>query len=453
MEDESTTQEEYIIIERDNSSGPYISPQYSEYTCGQGGRETIYPVAYISGSKVHVNVSITTNCPNDILIRGTVDLGGGNIMTFPCSIPLRESNGQGADLLYIGTSNEAFTQNQIRAFENFDIKWQWSHIATDQADPCETEGWSTFGTSSNPMYVTLRDFDLTNETVAPTYFHTLLDFTCKAADFIQTDGMAIANIWDKINDKTITTADGIYNLTYYANWDCANVDTKSLLNYKDGQCGAFMNFYVDCLKVQGILHSTYDQDHIGVSAFSQGANSPPINSFFVKNWNFTEGNLSNNTTTGFDWSVNKKLKYVGIPSQANPSGAPNGWMNSWKNGNKYNWVYSDFEDLNGIEAQGINSQPESWFASHRFNNIENQYQDPSYGVEYINEQGFEDNAIAAYSYTRLFTVNEHNIDLDGDGSGDDLNGDNQISYFARVRIIFATTDLSNGGLMFFPFNQ
>jgi hypothetical protein len=144
---------------------------------------------------------------------------------------------------------------------------------------------------------------------------------------------------------------------------------------------------------------------------------------------------------------------VGIPEQSNPSGLRDGWLESWKKDDKYNWIYSDFEDLDGVDGQGINSQPESIFANHRFNKIANVYQDPSYGIQYKSEEDFEEKAIVASAYHRQFTLNEYNFDINGDGNPDDLNGDGKIEHFARVYMFFATTNLDLGIMNFIERNH
>ena len=120
---------------------------------------------------------------------------------------------------------------------------QWAHIAAGQADPCETEGWSTFGTSSNPMYVTLRDFSITNDIPEPTYFHTLLELTCKAANNVSLDDLAIGKIWQTVKTLNNDSADTGESLFYYDSYECANTTTKKLLEFKDGQCGAWASFF------------------------------------------------------------------------------------------------------------------------------------------------------------------------------------------------------------------
>lgn len=448
-EDESTPQEEYISIERDDSTGPYISPQYVKYSCEDGGMETKHPVAYISGGKIAVSAYIDTNCPNDIFIRGMADLGNGIQMKFPWMIPARESNGQGADLLYQGTSRRAFTPNQIRYFPDFDIEWQWAHINTENNRPNDQTEWITFGTSSNPMYVTLRDFSLVNDFPKPTYFHTLLKLTCKAANNVSTDDLAIDKIWQTVKTLNNDSADTGESLFYYDSFGCGNVTTKDLLEFKDGQCGAWVHFLIDCLKVQGLSHSTLIEDFVLIRAPKSMFSDDYL--MFIENWAFDLGAYSN-TTQGFDWemitdvSVPEGFDYVGIPKQAN-------FPDAWMNGDQYNWEYSDFTNMRGLDGQGVNAYPESIFDRHFVANISGNLLDPSYGAEYSSSlSDFETESVAAYGVIRDVIVNEADFDFNGDGEPEDFNGNNLIDEFLIIKVFFVNTNKKITNPITFKFN-
>ena len=103
-------------------------------------------------------------------------------------------------------------------------------------------------------------------------------------------------------------------------------------------------------------------------------------------------------------------------------------------------MYSDITDLEGIDGQGVTTNPKSIFNNHQFVRINNTLMDPSYGVSYSSIQDVE-NSLSAYGCLKLKWVNENDFDFDQDGIPDDLNGDGMISSSILLWIYFMTNDM------------
>jgi len=434
-EDTDTNIKEFIPVVKDK--GGFFVPHFKQQSCDGGGRKTKNPVAYVSGGYVNLEARFTTNCIESILIRGIVNAVSKNgfvsEMEFPCKSVSSEGNGSNNSYVYSGKSDKIFESSTIKFFENFDIEWQWSHIDDSVQKPCSAANWTTIGTSSNPMHVTLKKFDPTTTQTAPTFFHTLLKFTSSAADCETTDEGAINKIWEKINDLEIQTADSGKNLTYYKQWLNQCLGTVELLRSEDGQCGAFKNFMLDAIKVQGIRHSTENKESVIVFI---GANSIDADEFLINNWDLNTSQFSN---LGIEQGVSDEFQYLGIPHQTS-SFFGNSYREEWTKNNTYNWLYSDFNSLSGLDGQGINPYPRKHFdKNHQFTNINGVFMDPSYGIEYASIQSFEANALVGYMCNRELILNEFDYDFNQDGIPDDLNDDGVTETDAEVIVLFLTT--------------
>ena len=205
-----------------------------------------------------------------------------------------------------------------------------------------------------------------------------------------------------------------------------------------------LHFFLDCIKVQGIDHSSSNMDRVFITApksfFSDYR-------FFVNNWSFALGPFSN-SPIGYDWaqhtSIPNGFNYVGIPKQSS--------RNAFMDGDQYNWEYSDFTNLSGLDGQGINQFPESIFDNHQLTNISGNLLDPSYGLEYSSVQELEDNGIAAYGIYKVVVVNEALFDFNQDGIPEDFNGNNQVDKSLPIFMFFVNTNKKITNLKALKFN-
>ena len=379
-EDTDTPVNEYISVVKDRL-GIFSVPQYNQQRCEKGFKNTKNPVAYVSGGKINISAKFTSNCEESILVRGVVKSTSKNgfvsQMIFPCKKISFESSGQGSIYSYDGLSDIAFESKTIKYFENFSIDWQWSYINTNVKDPCGAAEWVDLGTSTNPMYITLRKFDPTSTQTAPTFFHTLLKFTCSAADCETTDSGGISKIWDEIDELEIQTADSKKVLTYYNEWTTQCTGTRELLKTEDGQCGAFKNFMLDAIKVQGIRHSTENKENVVVFP---GTNTIDADEFLIGNWEIQSSQYSD---IGATQNVSDAYQFAGIPAQRTTIFGFVTYLETWTSGDRYNWQYSDFTSISGIDGQGPNPSPRKHFNNnHQFTNINGVFMDPSYGLFY-----------------------------------------------------------------------
>lgn len=428
-EDTSTEIDEYIPIMRDNSSAFYEVPQFKQFECDASSRIRERPVAYVSGSRVKVKVKLETNCPESIRVRGYGPIVDGARMIFECAVLANEADENGY-FTYEGLSNIAFSNHKIRHYDEFKVEWQWAAI--DQFS-CTNAAWISFGVSTNPLYVTLEKYDAEQPDGfggQPIFFHTLLNFTCKAAKDETIASNVINKVWMELSKLSIKTADTNNSLFYYKQWTCSNITTASLIKYEDGQCGSWAKFFIDCLKVHSINHSSINDDFV---FFQPKPKKFMTIGMLVRNYSFTLGPYSNSGLGSPYINAPKQMPYVLIPNYVNGIEQPIHDSSGY-----WAFQYSDFIDDNGEEGQGINVNPQSVFGNHQITNVNNSLLDPSYGSSYFSESSIRILALAGYYTEKVVIINEENFDLDGDGIADDINADGVISTSVGVNIYFAT---------------
>jgi hypothetical protein len=135
-------------------------------------------------------------------------------------------------------------------------------------------------------------------------------------------------------------------LKYWDGGSASATNTAGLLSDGNGQCGAWAEFFIDMLKVQGISSNKIEVLE---------ASDPRDRAFLVKNYTFTGTGVS-------------------------PGTAP------------YVYVLGiDVIDASGVAGQG-NSDPISAFYNHFIVSYSGQYYDPSYGSGPFGSQSEWENA-------------------------------------------------------------
>lgn len=379
------------------------------------------PVAYVSGTIGKVEAEFNIDCTVENWYARGQRSDGFDLEVMPLD-PIGTTSAKYPATFFA----EEFDENKVQFWQSFEIDWYVSK------DPELPEGqWVFVGRSMNPLYITFKAPEPTLEQLSPgnptaialsnglpvdpvpaawgyKHFHTLFKISCEAANGKTTDTEIISSLKTKFNTLSIWSADANRLISYYKNWDIQlgpsrSVNTVQLLNKADSQCGGWLRFFLEMLKVQGVTYSTVNTDHF---FFKPQPSSSGANRLFIKNWSFNTGSLSDYAPDPFD--------YVFI------EGA------DFYEGNKYNWVYADGEDTDGNDGQGNNSYPVSIFENHQLTLVGGTFYDPSYGLEYsvlAGLDGIETALVAGYAkiIVRQFNELDEGIDFNQDGEIEDIS--------------------------------
>lgn len=248
----------------------------------------------------------------------------------------------------------------VTAFYNtFDIHWEVSRDGSN---------WEDAGTSSNQIYVCLRD-PLTN---LITMYRTAVHLACKDpgaslgptaaaktwALFTSSGGPSNVKTWD---EKTLYYYEPGRN--FLENTDSGLVTLKGLLTMRRGQCGAWCLLLQHAWAINGVS-STH------VTATCTGADG-----FWVTDWD----DLS--TAHPF-WFQGSGMDMIPTPLPGNPF---------YYYDNPSSPAY--FLNKNTIKGQGTaggsNCPSEKVFQNHQFLCYGGTYHDPSYGVTYSSQADFQ----------------------------------------------------------------
>ena len=194
------------------------------------------PCAFASDTKVRVTAKFE-GCPD-----GVVYVKGDGPANYDLPTKLLVNG------IYEATElTTKFAASKIDFFENFEIKWYFGATANGP--------WMEAGTSFNPLYV-IRPVEAPDMD----FYHTLLYYGCKYGKGHTTDVAIVDNTYNKVfvpkkllrRDEP-TKVDG---MSYWGLDNPQNTDycwtTSALLRYEDGRCGAWADFMLQMLKVQGI---------------------------------------------------------------------------------------------------------------------------------------------------------------------------------------------------------
>ena len=368
---------EDIIQPGDTTQQVFVAPHFTPSGVS-------HPVAFVSGTKAKVMAVFSTTCPSVFYIRGRTNFLIEDDFIF-ASQQVTPSGGMAT---YTATEADIPFENLvIKCYNEFTIDWEMSY---------DQNSWTSIGESTNRLYVTHKQPDLT------TVYHTVIDVSChKAGGNNGPDADIINEVWEGAFEKNWITGNfpGVIRpsdnhvYTYYANappgTSCSG-DLGMMLHTGDGRCGAWARLFREMIKVQGIALEN-SVTHKGLLIIPDGGAQLPVppgilpmtasqimavydavtmeypgstsvipvqgQHFLVKNW----GNVSLG-------------EFIELPAaQDFPATLPN-----------YEIAKSDY-GLSGINGQGSGVgvvDPRSIFVNHAIVNYNGKLYDPSYGVKY-----------------------------------------------------------------------
>ena len=365
----------------DDAIKTFSAPHYANYSQDDEGAcdplTRDYPTAYTRHTtpEVEMKFGIDIEIPEGKTVNVILKANGTDDVNLPAQT-IALHHGQKI-YTYPKVAAEKAWPDKIRFYGSsaqFTFTWKSKMEGAPDFNDC--------GTTKHRLYLTLGDpaTELRQE--------TLFDLGSRNADGKTTAATATTDIWNDFTDRDIRRVDGT-QLTYYADYNCNNLTTESLLSKGDGQCVAWAKLFIDIRKIQGI-HESVDNYVVIDSLHADG--------FIVKNWTFS-GN-GNSQLPNFP--------YVNIPKA------------SYILANSYDWKYAEVNDADGVPGQG-NGNPASIFNNHQVM-ILGEYYDPSYGVIHASISSMDDNYIDGYySGPGSFPLDEPKVNLDLNGDGDMLD--------------------------------
>ncbi len=397
-ENPAATPAQKITLLRDYNPHPSITGVAWKYP----GTET--PVAFVSGSAPKVTAKFElAGCTKTIWAKAD---GPGNF-----DLPAKQLN-QGT---YPATSlTSGFPANKVDFYEPFQMEW---YISNSPNGP-----WQKAGKSSHPLYIT-HSPALAIPMLEP--YHSVVYYGCKSGKLLTNKDQITDAIYAGVfTGKKVIRKDSPTRLNGMTYWSPINENpapeagdlcftTEGLLQYEDGRCGAWSEFLLDMLAIQGISatgvgifwKATKKLDAVDdirrnneLSAFF-GSDLPnlfetsPLSEyafFFINNYNISNAVDFNIFDEEYD------------PVSLNPNFTTSPY--TLTNGKVLN-----LGPQSGAGAQG-NSNPQSPFADHAvvkytYSNGSSKYFDPSYGTMFNTQNEWENASVKGFgSQGMIFTV-------------------------------------------------
>jgi hypothetical protein len=250
--------------------------------------------------------------------------------------------------------------------------------------------WNKVGSTKHTVCITKGDPVATLDSRQETLFVV----ACRNAKGKTATADITSGIWSDFTDREILKADGVTKLAYYKEFNNHFFDTKGLISNNDGQCAAWVHFFVDLNKVHGIDYSSNVKEITPVD--------PNVTGFMVQDWSFAAPGHSHDPL----------LKYLNLAKVV------------LIGTNKYNWDYSESDYGTGIQGQGKDiegggtGRPASLFVRHYVLDLGGTagFYDPSYGVRCTISQ-FDAKLSGVYAI-RASPVDEPIVGMDMNLDGD-----------------------------------
>lgn len=314
----------------------------------------------------------------------------------------------------------AFPEQQVRYFEQFRIRWEWSSSGDENGT------WTQAGMSDNRLYVTYR-----KPLKSQPFFYTCLHLGCTEANNATNEAAVVAAVQAKFASRCLTRVDDAQNncLKYWGDplrtrqnrgLDCL-LENASGADFEDGRCQEWTEFFEETLAVQGISGNrvtalAYNPANT-VGLFDnalEGAYLARVEQFFGNNLFPTPNHPTDPTNVLLDNGdpvfnlPGSGTRIILHGKKATPvGGGPQElvifsqfFVKSWifsagedqfyavlpagqpltirdQNGQEVATVYG--ADESGADAQG-NSNPTAHFDDHVLFRHNDQYYDPSYGT-------------------------------------------------------------------------
>ncbi|MBD9358865.1 carboxypeptidase-like regulatory domain-containing protein [Methylomonas albis] len=345
-----------VVRDRQSKIVPVTDPVWKSTNAPADNGE----VAYKRNNKLNVSAKF------DITPTITKPIGGVTIQADVAGVGMIQNTGQiliGSSYDFPATDSNNNLDNATKIYEPLTLDWKF-----------EKDGSGAFtsaGSSQNKVYLTL-DTPRAYAATAGGLPVTLLKMA------IQNQGAtdvasALQKTWQSFSGPAnITTWDN-RQLYYYkagVGFNSCALDYLALIqtNPESGQCGSFAKLLLGSLAVNGVQANWVD------IAPTDGS------LMIVKKWTFNGGSFPADPL--YKWRLDINDGDYMVPDLPGS-------------------IYADLTNINGLPGQNSPRPSEKIFNSHFIVKALSGYYDPSYGVTYAGEQGFETSALEGYAVNFL----------------------------------------------------
>jgi len=220
------------------------------------------------------------------------------------------------------------------------------------------------------------------ETTNFKYWHTIYEVSCRNADGATTEADAIAGIWSEFTDQVLLDWEGD-SLKYYSPMYTFNTNLQSLLNFHNAQCYTFAQFFLSCIKIQGIVRTN---NYVYITPVGNYVCGNSVNRFLVADWEFISP-----SAVGECSAFPYKNTYISlyVPPYT-----------------EYNFVTEDVEDQIGVPGQ-CSANPSSFFNNHQIAYIDGTYYDACYGLTFDSVADIPYDAFSGWGYRYTVGATKH----------------------------------------------
>ncbi len=348
IKDVSFDGDKYHKLTSDDINTIYEAPQYVDAdgdghaTTNPAKGERNYPVAFTRTTKMKVGATLRVPglLPSDTVKMKASSTQG---LDLPETDVTPDTDGT---IIFPMTPSTASLAETVEFYDaaagtGFTINWQLR---------IGTSGWLDIGSTQHTVCITNADPSV----LLTSRQETLFVLACKNAKGKTQESDITDGIWKEFLDRVVCRRDG-KALTYYGTYSCTVNTTEQLIKQGDGECYAWVYFFLDLRRVHNI------GEHLNYAVITP-ANASVDQGFIIKNWTFGPSKTSGDPI--FE-RINK------IPSDR-----------IYRTDHGYIWDSAEVTYAAGVPGQS-NPNPASLFENHAVAcTADGQYYDPSYGKKY-----------------------------------------------------------------------
>jgi hypothetical protein len=365
MEVEEVTFHGNQTVKKDDGSGDYDGADWSDQNHDNDANdegEHHWPICYIKGDTMGVSAKIKCNLPNavSVTVRARIPANspasGGSEIIFGPSGALTSSNGFiECPRIDATTANDSTKTNHLEKMEQV---WEIQAAGSGK--------WVAISKTQHTFYSLYGKPIETSK-----LYHTVLHLACSipgASNWNQVVDNVWANFAGPANVKAWNPTTRVFDrpLHYYKDGviqQAVATTTSGLLMEENGQCFAWMELFLDALKIHG--ESTSQSVQIN------GGGDDGDLLLVIKNWQTVQNAPD-------------------PPHIRLPTADPNFSCGAG------HVQYGDMISADGLPGQNTATPYVKIFGGHAVAKYNNIYYDPSYGVTYTSIQDFEEKAIFGY---------------------------------------------------------
>ena len=147
-------------------------------------------------------------------------------------------------------------------------------------------------------------------------YETVVHIACTKASGLTNPVQIVDAIWSEFSDKYVVKKNNTSCLTYWGSASCLSTNTGDLLKTEDGQCGAWSEFFIDTLRVNGIPH--VEKIYVRANYVNESDLNGELRSLIlIKNYSFLDGSAPE-IYAPFTHKQSEIQEEYGMSGQGNP---------------------------------------------------------------------------------------------------------------------------------------